>query len=67
MGKEAKQTNMWKQKRINKIKIRVSGQWPAHTITSLSAYNQACIRRQDYAYASSCPEIQQKKKKKVLA
>ena len=36
----------------NKIKIRVFGQVYAHACISLPAHNQACMRRQDYAYAS---------------
>ena len=39
-----------------KIKIRVFGQQLARVKTSLHTHNQACVLRQDYAYAGSCPE-----------
>ena len=58
IGKEAIKTNMWKQKqnKQKKKKIRVFRQQPACVRTSLCAHNQACVHRQDYAYASSCLE-----------
>ena len=49
-----KQTSESKNK--IKRKKRVSRQQPVHTRTSLHAHNQAYLRRQDYAYASSCPK-----------
>ena len=51
MGKEAKQTNMWKQKqnKQDKIKLGFLG-------SSLRTQEQAWMHTQDYMYASSCPE-----------
>ena len=55
MEKKLNKTNMWKQKqkknknKNKKTKLGFLG-------SGLCTQKQACVCRQDYAYASSCPE-----------
>ena len=61
-----------KSKTKEKTKIKASGQQLAHAITSLGVHNQACMRKQDYEYASSClenlkmPKTRQSLKTRIL-
>ena len=50
IGKEAKQTNMWRQNQ-NKRNKKLG-----FLDNDLRMQEQACVRRQDYAYAVSCPK-----------
>ena len=55
--KEARQNKYMKveTKQTDK-KLRFLGNDITHTRIGLRAHNQACARRQDYAYVNPCPE-----------
>ena len=51
-------------KQINKI-LGFLGNDITHARTSLRTHNQACMRKQDYVYASPCLEILKKGKNRA--